>query len=92
MKSCSIDSGGRTGRFFPHVQGGDGGGGRSKSKEGALNLVESLAAEDGRLRLDSLVACLLRDSEVGGSRPLEGNLLRLLKPPQNFNISKIIGR
>ena len=44
------------GRFLPHVQGGDGGGGRSKSKDGTLNLAESLATEDGRspLRLLSL--------------------------------------
>ena len=36
------------GRFFPHVHGGDGGGGRSKSKDCPLNLAESLPVEEGR--------------------------------------------
>ena len=59
LNSGNIDSGGRTGRFFPQVHGGDGGGGRSKSKEGTLNLAESLATEEGLLLLDSLEPCLL---------------------------------
>ena len=55
--SGGIDSGGKIGRFLPHVHGGEGGGGRSRSKDGALNLAESLATEDGRspLLLPSLV-------------------------------------
>ena len=42
------------------MHGGEGGGGRSRSRDGALNLAESLATEDGRslLLLPSLVEYL----------------------------------
>ena len=63
--SWSIDSGGSSGKSFPHVQGGEGGGGRSKSRDGPLILAESiwlpLPADEGRCPpplLVSLAACL----------------------------------
>ena len=37
------------GRFFPHVHGGDGGGGRSISKNWPFNFAESLPVDEGRL-------------------------------------------